>query len=76
MTGKLLHEFLPEEIEQTWREAFDAVRCRAVPVRLNAPVDFEAKNWLEIEMLIAPLGEGDTPTMLLTCFVAWKTVLR
>lgn len=74
MTGKLLHEFLPEEIEQTWREAFDAVRCRAAPVRLNAQVDFETKNWLEIEMLIAPLGEGDAVTMLLTCFVAWKTL--
>jgi hypothetical protein len=76
MTGKLLHEFLPEEIEHTWREAFDAVRCRAAPVRLSAQVDFEAKNWLDVEMLIAPLGEGETPTMLLTCFVAWKTVLR
>ncbi len=73
MTGKLLHEFLPEDTEQTWREAFDAVRCRAAPVRLSAQIDFEAKNSLEIEMLIAPLGEGDSVTMLLTCFVAWKT---
>ncbi len=72
MTGKLLHEFLPEEIEPSWREAFDTVRLAAAPVRLNAQVDFQSKSWLEIEMLIAPLGEGNTVSMLLTCFVAWE----
>lgn len=74
MTGKLLHEFLPDDIAPTWRQAFGAVCSTRAPVRLTARVDFKAKNWLEIEMLIAPLGEGRAVTMLLTSFVAWKTV--
>ena len=70
MTGKLLREFLPEEIEPSWREAFAAVYEAIAPLRLTAQVDFKGMSWLEIEMLIAPLGENDRVTMLLTCFVS------
>lgn len=70
MTGKLLREFLPKAIEPTWREAFGAAYEARAPLRLTARVDFKHMTWLEIEMLIAPLGENDKVTMLLTCFVS------
>lgn len=71
MTGKLLREFLPAYIEQSWRDAFDAVREAKAPMRLTARVDFQEKKWLQIEMLIAPLGEDDQVSMLFTSFVSW-----
>lgn len=72
MTGKLLADFLPSHIQPAWREAFGKVREAGTPVRLTAQVDFLNKNWLQIEMLIAPLGEGDVASMLFTSFVAWS----
>jgi hypothetical protein len=73
MTGRYLNEFLPADVAETWIEAFDHVRHNKAPVRLTAKVDFQAKTWLSIEMLIAPLGDGDDVSMLLTNFVAWST---
>lgn len=72
MTGKYLSDFLPPNVAETWYEAFDHVRDGKAPVRLTAEVDFKKKTWLSIEMLIAPLGEQETVTMLLTCFVSWS----
>jgi len=72
MTGKYLSEFLPPAVAQTWIEAFDHVRFSKAPVRLTARVDFKEKTWLSIEMLIAPLGERESVTMLLTSFVSWS----
>jgi hypothetical protein len=74
ITGHYLPEFLPPELEKSWMELFDAVRARKEPVRITSRVDFEGKNWLATEILVAPLGDNDDITMLFLTFVAWSEI--
>ena len=67
MTGKLVQEFLPPEIETRWREVFDAVREARAPLRVTSGIRFQRKSWLEAEMFVGPLGDGDV-TMLFMAF--------
>lgn len=69
MTGRLIHEFLPPEIEMMWRQVFDLVRSAKAPVRVTTGIKFQRKNWLDAEMFIAPLGDAE-PTMLFMTFVS------
>ncbi len=71
ITGHLLQEFLPPAIETSWRLVFDAVREARAPLRVTTRVDFQRKNWLKIEMFVAPLGEDGEVTMLFMTFVGW-----
>ncbi len=70
ITGRLLHEFLPPEIETRWRVVFDAVREAKAPLRVSTGINFQGKTWLETEMFVAPLGENGQVTMLFMTFVA------
>ena len=72
ITGHYLHEFLPPELEGSWRELFDAVRIRKMPARVTTGIDFRGKTWLKTEMFVAPLGQDGEVTMLLMTFVAWS----
>jgi hypothetical protein len=72
MSGRYIHEFLPPDVAQRWREVFDAVRARKTPARVTAGVSLENKIWLDCEMLVAPLGEDGEPSMLFMTFVAWS----
>lgn len=56
MTGRFIHEFLPPEIEPSWREVFDTVREKMAPARVTTGIDFQNKTRLTTEMLVAPLG--------------------
>ncbi len=71
MTGRFIHEFLPPEIETSWREVFNAVREAKAPLRVTTRIQFQRKSWLQAEMFVAPLGEREV-TMLFMTFVAWS----
>jgi hypothetical protein len=71
ITGHCLYEFLPPELEICWRTVFDSVRSAKAPVRITTKIDYQGKNWLNTEFLVAPLGEGEEPTMLFIVFVSW-----
>jgi hypothetical protein len=73
MNGRVLHEFLPPDIEARWRSAFDPVRNQARPARVTTQIAFASKRWLDCEMFIAPLSDdGQSASMLLMCFVSWR----
>ncbi len=73
MTGRALHQFLPQYIEERWHSVFDAVREAARPLRVTTHIAFEDKNWLATEMFVGPLGSGPGAVcMLLMCFTAWS----
>jgi hypothetical protein len=75
MTGRLIQEFLPPEIETRWRQAFDAVCEAKAPLRLTTDILFQNKSWLEAELFIGPLGEAEV-TMLLLAFASWNRDLH
>ncbi|HEY3637958.1 MAG TPA: PAS domain-containing protein [Rhizomicrobium sp.] len=71
MTGRLIQEFLPPEIETRWRQVFDAV-CRAkAPLRVTTDILFQGKSWLDAEMFLGPLGDGEV-SMLFLAFTSWN----
>lgn len=75
MGGRMISEFLPPHIEVRWRNLFDSVRERAMPVRSTTRIGFKNKSWLAAEMFVAPLSEdGRTISMLLMCFTSWSVI--
>ena len=71
ITGRFVHDFLPPEIEVRWRKVFDAVCEKKAPLRMTTGIELQGKQWLTMEMLVAPLGESGEPNMLLVAFDAW-----
>ena len=71
ITGRSIREFLPPGLQATWRDMLGAVRAKLAPVRIVTGVDFEGKTWLNVEMLLAPLGEDGRANMIFMNFVAW-----
>lgn len=71
ITGKLIQEFLPPEIETKWRLVFDAVLKRKAPVAVATGIIFQRKSWLEAEMFVGPLGDEQV-SMLLMVFDSWS----
>jgi hypothetical protein len=71
MTGRLIHEFLPPEIETRWRQVFDAVCDAKAPLRVTTDILFQNKSWLEAEMFIGPLGDTEA-AMLFLAFASWS----
>jgi hypothetical protein len=73
LTGQLISEFLPPEIEARWRMMFDAARDAAAPVRITGRIAFQRKTWLQCELMIAPLGtEGKTISMFFVAVATWE----
>jgi hypothetical protein len=72
MTGKVLQEFLPPHLVPAWQDVFDCVTAGAKPIRLTTQVDFQDKTWLDIELMVAPLGAVGIVNMFLTSFVSWS----
>lgn len=70
ITGKTLCQFLPADVVPVWHDVLDPIVLRKLPLRLTTQVDPETRNWFDIEMLIAPLGENERVTMLFVCFVS------
>jgi hypothetical protein len=71
MTGRVIQEFLPPEIETRWRQVFDAVCQAKAPLRVTTDILFQNKSWLEAEMFVGPLGDADV-NMLLLAFASWN----
>ncbi len=72
LTGQLISEFLPPEIEARWRRMFDAARDAAAPIRITGRVAFQRKTWLQCELMIAPLGtDGKTISMFFVAVATW-----
>ncbi len=72
LTGKPIDEFLPPEALERWIACFEAVRTSAAPVRVAAPqVAYGGKNWLQAEVLLAPLGQDGRVLMLLAAVDTW-----
>jgi hypothetical protein len=61
-TGRPLGEGVPPEIVARWRIGYDMVQRSAKPVKATARVAYKGKNWIEVEVLVAPLGEDSTPS--------------
>jgi hypothetical protein len=73
VTGKLISEFLPPEIEARWRGALDAAVAAGGPVRTIGRMAFQKRTWLEVECLVAPLGDdGQTISMLMIVVATWE----
>ncbi len=73
LTGQLISEFLPPEIEARWRRMFDAARDAGAPVRITGRVAFQRKTWLQCELMIAPLGtDGKTISMFFVAVATWE----
>jgi hypothetical protein len=70
MTGRLIQEFLPPEIETRWRKVFDAVCNAGAPLLVTTDILFQNKSWLEAEMFVRPLGDGEV-AMLFLAFTSW-----
>lgn len=71
MKGRILADFLPPEVEERWRMAFDSVRESAKPMRVCAPVLLTRKRWLTCELLVAPLSEDSV--VVSTLFVVFTS---
>ena len=72
LTGQLLSEFLPPEIEARWRMMFDVARCGG-SVRITGRIAFQRKTWLQCELMIAPLGaDGKTISMFFVAVATWE----
>jgi hypothetical protein len=61
-TGRPLGEGVPPEIVARWRIGYDMVQRSAKPVKATAGVAYKGKNWIQVEVLVAPLGEDSTPS--------------
>jgi hypothetical protein len=70
MTGRLIQEFLPPEVETRWRQVFDAVCDAKAPLRVTTDILFQNKSWLEAEMFVGPLGDNEV-AMLFLAFTSW-----
>jgi hypothetical protein len=65
MQGKMVDEVVPPELLPRWHYLFDMTLQVRHPFRLTARVDFRQLDFLEAEMLFAPLLEsGEVPTMI------------
>jgi hypothetical protein len=71
ITGRSLRDFLPPRLLAVWHEMIGAVCRQLAPARIATRADFEGKTWLNVEMLLAPLGEDGKVNMIFLCFVAW-----
>ncbi|MGH6871724.1 MAG: PAS domain-containing protein [Rhizomicrobium sp.] len=74
ITGKSLGEFLPAGLEGRWRLVFDAALTRKEPFQVTTRVMFGGKTYLQAEVLLAPLGEGDEISMLFAAVDVWPAV--
>ena len=73
LTMRSISEFLPPEIEARWRGMLDAARDAVAPIRAVGRVAYQRKNWLECEVLIAPLSaDGETVSMLFVAVATWE----
>ena len=53
-----------------WRSGIDMVHRSGKPLRATAHVAYEGKTRIEVEVLVAPLGEESTPTAFLLAIAA------
>jgi hypothetical protein len=66
-----LVEALPRQAEQRWRYCFETVRQAARPARFRSLIN--GKQWLEGELLVAPLGNEKNGIESLFCvLVSWR----
>jgi len=71
ITGRALPEFMPPRIEARWRMVMDKVIASAAPLRAASRVSFGGKTWLQAEVVLAPLGDGGTVSMLFGAIELW-----
>lgn len=74
ITGKVLNEFLPPMIEARWRTIFSAPQGTKAPVRFGSRVAFGGRDYLAVEVLAAPMGEGDEVSMIFVSADIWPAV--
>ncbi|HEY2446478.1 MAG TPA: PAS domain-containing protein [Rhizomicrobium sp.] len=69
-----ISETLPEESRRRWHYCFETVRRAARPARFSSRI--HGKQWLDAELLVAPLGdETGTITSLFCVLVSWRSNL-
>ena len=71
ITDKPLSTSLPAQIATRWREVFDKARGLRAPLAVTGRMGFENKRHLKYELFLAPLGDGDTVTMLFGVLDVW-----
>lgn len=66
-----LDEALPRQSEQRWSYCFETVRQAARPARFRSLIN--GKQWLDGELLVAPLGDEKNGVESLFCvLVSWS----
>jgi hypothetical protein len=66
MQGKFLEDVVPAELLPRWYCALDLTLAEGRPLRFVTRVDFGKLEFLQAELLLAPLLEGsDTPSLVL-----------
>jgi hypothetical protein len=70
ISAGLLGDALPTKYVQRWRHLFDEALAQG-PVRCRSKVGFREQTFLEGEVLVAPLGDGERPAMLFVVFAFW-----
>ena len=73
IADKLISKFFPPEVAERWRFAFEAVSNQKAPLRNCGTVAFKNMNWLDYEVLVAPLGDGESVSDLFVVFVSWRS---
>lgn len=66
LQGRYLDEVVPPDLLVRWHAALDLTLAEGRPLRFTNRVDFRGLNFLQAELLLAPLlGTGDLPSMVL-----------
>lgn len=69
-----ISEALPEESRQRWHYCFETVRRAARPARFASRIN--GKQWLDAELLVAPLADETGTIVSLFCvLVSWRANL-
>jgi hypothetical protein len=67
MQGKLLETALPAEVATRWKAVLSEIIASTKPLRVVKTVAFNDLHYLEAELLLAPLRDGEgQPTMVFT----------
>jgi len=69
-----LREVVPPEGQARWRKGYELTVNAKRRLRVYGTVSFEGKNWLDFESLLAPLGSGDSVTMLFSVFASLQRI--
>ena len=64
-TGKFIDEAVVSPFRERWTAVMDAPLAAGVPLRIFGRVEYNQMNYLTMELLLAPLRDGDAQSILI-----------